>query len=58
MRFFLYAALFLLSATFLGCGGSGDVVLPSTELTEEQKKQIQEDDARVADEESQGAKKR
>ncbi len=40
-----------------GCGGQ-KTVLPSTDLTEEQKAAIKAEDAKVADEESHGAKKR
>lgn len=58
MRLFLTLSFVLLALVFTGCGGSGEIQLPTTELTEEQKKQIREEDARIADEESQGAKKR
>jgi hypothetical protein len=43
---------------FLGCGGSNEIVLPTDKLTPEQIEQIKKDDAKVADEESQGAKRR
>ena len=42
----------------VGCGGGNDIQLPTDQLTEEQKAQIKKDDAKVADEESQGAKRR
>lgn len=58
MRLFLNVCFLIVTLSFVGCGGSGEIVLPSTELTEEQKKQIMEEDERIADEESQGAKKR
>lgn len=41
----------------LGCSEQ-KTVLPSTELTEEQKAAIRAEDAKVAEEESHGAKKR
>lgn len=37
-----------------GCGGGGPAILPTTELTEEQKAAIKAADASVDDEESQG----
>jgi predicted small lipoprotein YifL len=55
---FISLSLVLLAFVLNGCGGSGEIQLPTTELTEEQKKQIREEDAKIADEESQGAKKR
>ena len=58
MRLFVSLSIVLLAFAFTGCGGSGEIKLPTTELTEEQKKQIREEDAKIADEESQGAKKR
>lgn len=45
---FLVAALILL----VGCGGSGETILPTTELTEEQKAAVMAEDAAIADEES------
>jgi len=45
--------------SFLGCGGSSnEIKLPTDKLTAEQEAQIKKDDDRVADEESQGKKKR
>ena len=41
----------------LGCSDN-KTVIPTAEFTEEQKKAIQAEDAKVADEESHGAKKR
>jgi len=58
MRLFVSLSFILLAFVVNGCGGSGEIQLPTTELTEEQKKQIREEDAKIADEESQGAKKR
>lgn len=49
-RSIILAYLFLAS---VGCGSK--TVINTTPLTEEQKKQIMEDDKRVADEESQGS---
>src|SRR5262245_59629048 len=58
MRFARTALLFaLLVTSLLGCGGE-KTVIPTAEFTEEQKKAIQADDAKIADEESHGAKKR
>ena len=42
----------------VGCGGKSEIVLPTDKLTPEQLEQIKKDDAKVADEESQGAKRR
>ncbi len=41
-------------SSYLGCG-QPKTILPTGELTEEQKAAIKADDARVADEESQGS---
>lgn len=38
-----------------GCGGSNKTVLPTDELTEEQKAAIMAEDARIDDEESRGS---
>jgi len=49
----------LVGMSFLGCGGSSnEIKLPTDKLTAEQEAQIKKDDDRVADEESQGKKKR
>lgn len=56
LRAALIAILLSLPA-LLGCGES-KTVIPTGEFTEEQKKAIQAEDAKVADEESHGAKKR
>jgi hypothetical protein len=55
----IFRILLLLAAImgFLGCG-EPKADLPTTELTEEQKAAIKAEDAKVADEESHGAKKR
>ncbi len=45
---FLMTTLILLA----GCGGSSETILPTTELTEEQKAAVRAEDAAVADEES------
>ena len=47
----------LLAAGTPGCGDS-KVVIPTTELTEEQKQAIKAEDDKVAEEESHGAKRR
>jgi hypothetical protein len=47
----------LVVAALLGCGDS-KAVIPTTELSQEQKDAIKAEDAKVADEESHGAKKR
>ncbi len=44
--------------TCLGCGAGSKIVMPTDKLTAEQEAQIKRDDAKVADEESQGAKRR
>jgi hypothetical protein len=46
----------LLTANFLGCGDS-KTVIPNAPFTEEQKKAIQAEDAKIADEESHGQNK-
>jgi len=51
------ALLLLTLFCLLGCG-EPKTVLPSTDLTEEQKAAIKAEDAKVAEEESHGAKKR
>lgn len=48
------ALLLLFVSMSVGCGPQ-QTILPTTELTEEQKKAIQAEDARIADEESQGS---
>jgi uncharacterized protein YcfL len=48
-------ALSVLSAMIVGCSsGSGQAVLPTGELTEEQKAAVKAEDLRVDEEESQG----
>ena len=46
--------IFFLLALSIGCGPQ-QTILPTTELTEQQKKEIQLEDQRIADEESQGS---
>jgi len=46
----------LVASTLLGCG-EPKTVIPTTELTEEQKEAIKAQDAKIAEEESHGAKK-
>ena len=49
----------LLIGLFLaGCGGSGEIKVSDGKLTDDQKEQIKRTDKEVADEESQGAKRR
>ncbi|MCU0707186.1 MAG: hypothetical protein MUF23_02735 [Pirellula sp.] len=40
-----------------GCGGSGEIVVPSGELTAEQQAKVKAEDKQVEDEESQGSNK-
>lgn len=54
MRKLIYAALGLSAAVGVGCGGAGDTVVLSGPMTAQEKKQMQEDDRRIAEEESQG----
>ncbi len=55
---FANAVLLLFVVTWItGCGGSNETILPKDALTEEQKNAIKADDARIADEESQGMNK-
>ncbi len=58
MRTIRLLVLGLVGMVLVGCGGSTEIVLPTDKLTPEQVEQIKKDDAKVADEESQGAKKR
>lgn len=58
MRMVRVVILGLVGMVFVGCGGSNEIVLPTDKLTPEQLEQIKKDDAKVADEESQGAKRR
>jgi hypothetical protein len=46
-----------LASPLAGCGDQ-KTVIPTTEFTEEQKQAIKAEDAKIADEESHGAKKR
>ncbi len=46
----------LLGTTLSGCGGSNEIQLPTDKLTAEQQAQVKKDDAKVEEEESQGAK--
>lgn len=38
--------------SFVGCGGSSEAIMPTTELTEEQKAAVRAEDAAIEDEES------
>lgn len=49
----LFIGLFL-----TGCGGNGEIKVSDGKLTDDQKEQIKRTDKEVADEESQGAKRR
>lgn len=53
MRKFLMIMIAAQSMFLIGCGAK--TVINTTPLTEEQKKQIAEDDKNIADEESQGS---
>lgn len=55
MRKFIAVLLFSLVCNVAGCGGSDKAIIPTTELTEEQKAAIKAEDDAVADEESQGS---
>ncbi len=57
MRILGISALLLVGMVVAGCG-SNEIKLPSDKLTKEQEEQIKKDDAKVADEESHGAKRR
>jgi hypothetical protein len=57
MPIFRILLLMVAMVGFLGCG-EPKAELPTTELTEEQIAAIKAEDAKVADEESHGAKKR
>ncbi len=58
MKKFGMVATLLFGMSIVGCGGSNEIKLPTDKLTDEQLAQIKKDDAKVADEESHGAKKR
>lgn len=51
------ALLVVLLGGLLGCGDE-QALLPTTDLTDEQKQAVKAEDAKVADEESHGAKRR
>lgn len=53
-RSLLLILLFGCFISITGCGGGGPAIIPTTELTEEQKAAIKAADAAVDDEESQG----
>ena len=57
MPFRVLLAFALIVLGFLGCSDD-KAVIPTTPLTEEQKKAIEAEDKKVADEESHGAKRR
>lgn len=48
----------LIGLVLTGCGGNGEIKVSDGKLTAEQKEQIKRTDKEVADEESQGAKRR
>lgn len=54
MRRFLAAVLVAATGLTLGCGGSKEAIMPDREMTEEEKRKSQEEDRKIADEESQG----
>jgi predicted small lipoprotein YifL len=45
-------------ALIYGCGGSGEIIVPSGELTPEQQAKVKAEDQQVEDEESQGSNKK
>ena len=51
-------ACLLFGLVLTGCGGNGEIKVSSGELTAKQIEQIKRTDKEVADEESQGAKRR
>ncbi len=57
MRILGSSILLLIGVVVAGCG-TNEIKLPSDKLTKEQEEQIRKDDAKVADEESHGAKRR
>lgn len=57
MRIVVSSTLLLIGLLLVGCG-SNEIMLPTDKLTKEQEAQIKKDDAKVADEESHGAKRR
>lgn len=49
----LYACILIcILIPLAGCGGSSDAIMPTTELTEEQKAAVMAEDAAIEDEES------
>ena len=56
-KIFVGIALVLIT-TFVGCGDSNTITLPTDKLTAEQEAQVKKDDQRVEDEESQGQMKK
>lgn len=58
MRRLTTATLALLAALAVGCGGGEKALLPKDDLTEEQKAKVKQEDALIADEESQGKGKK
>jgi hypothetical protein len=58
MKKFIALFLFALVFNVVGCGGSSEAIIPTNELTEEQKAAIKAEDDAVADEESQGSNKK
>jgi predicted small lipoprotein YifL len=53
-RFSLLFSFICFAISLAGCGGGGPAIIPSSELTEEQKAAIKAADEAVDDEESQG----
>lgn len=54
----MIGVLIMVGSMCLGCGSENKIMLPTEPLTDAQKAQIKKDDAKIADEESQGAKRR
>ena len=48
----------VLFSTFVGCGDSNTIKLPTDKLTAEQEAQVKKDDQKTEDEESQGQMKK
>ena len=58
MKKFLLTVLVVLVLKGIGCGGSNEAIIPTTELTDEQKAAVKAEDAAIEDEESQGSNKK
>lgn len=54
MRWLKWALLVVMTGTALGCGGGDKAIMPTRQLTDEEKQKVKEEDKSIADEESQG----